>query len=166
MADLPGAGVSPAVMEDRMNKKWVVRLEAEERDRLRQMVRAGRTAAYKVRHANTLLAVDESEGGAGLGDAEASAALGVSVRAIEGLRRRFVTEGLEACLGRKRQVRPSVERKFDGDKEARLIAVACGAAPQGRERWTLRLLADRMVELRIVERCSRETVRRTLKKTS
>ena len=133
---------------------------------MRQMVRVGKAAAYKVRHANILLAVDESQAGAELPDERTAAALGVSVRAIENLRRRFVTEGLEACLARAKQVRPSVERMLDGEKEARLIAVACGAAPAGRERWTLHLLADRLVELRITDRCSRETVRRTLKKTS
>jgi transposase len=159
-------GPWPVITEDRMNKKWIVRLEAEERDRLRQMVRVGKAAAYKIRHAHILLAVDGSQAGAGLADEQTAAALGVSVRTIEHLRRRFVEEGLEACLNRKEQVRPSVERMFDGQQEARLIAVACGSAPPGRERWTLQLLADRVVELRIVDRCSRETIRRTLKKTS
>jgi len=77
-----------------------------------------------------------------------------------------VEEGLEACLERKKQVRPSVERMFDGEKEAKLIAIACGPAPQGRARWTLELLAGRVVQLKIVDRCSSETVRRTLQKTS
>jgi len=89
---------------------------------------------------------------------------GISVRAIESLRRRFVEEGLEACLVHKKQERPSVERLFDGEKEAKLIAVACGPPPEGRARWTLTLLADRVVALEIVESCSPTTVQRVLKK--
>jgi hypothetical protein len=147
-------------------KKYIVRLEAEERQRLEQLVRAGKAAAYKIRHANILLAADESKDGPKLKDQQVAKALGVAVRSIEGLRERFVEEGLEACLERKKQDRPSVERMFDGEKEAKLIAVACSAAPEGRARWTLELLADRVVRLKIVERCSTETIRRTLQKTS
>lgn len=147
-------------------KRWIVRLEAEERQRLEQMVRVGKAAAYKVRHANVLLAVDESPDGPRLTDAEMARALGITTRSIEMLRRRFVEEGLEACLARKKQERPSVEPIFDGEKEAKLIALACGPAPEGRTRWTMELLADRVVALGIVEACSDETVRRTLKKTS
>jgi transposase len=146
-------------------KKYVVRLKAPERERLRAMVSAGKAAAYKVRHANILLAVDESRGGAGLTDERAAKALSVSVRAIEQLRRRLVEQGLEACLERKKQDRPSVEPKFDGEQEARLIALACSKAPDGRERWSLRLLADRAVELKIVDSTSHETVRQVLSKT-
>lgn len=145
-------------------KKWIVRLEAEERERLRQMVGVGKTAAYKIRHANVLLAVDESEDGASLPDARVAETLGMGVRSIESLRRRFVEEGLEACLIRKKQERPSIQRMFDGEKEAKLIAVACGSAPKDRARWTLELLADRVVELRIVETCSPATIQRVLKK--
>jgi hypothetical protein len=147
-------------------KRWIVRLEGEERRRLEQMVRGGKAAAYKVRHANVLLAVDESPSGRQLTDAEVAPALGITTRSIEMLRRRFVEQGLEACLARKKQERPSVEPIFDGKKEAKLIALACAPAPEGRTRWTMELLADRVVALRIVERCSEETVRRTLKKTS
>jgi len=145
-------------------RKWIVRLEAEERERLRQLVRGGKAAAYKIRHANVLLAVDESEEGAGLADAQVAETLGVGVRSIESLRRRFVEEGLGACLSRKKQVRPSIQRMFDGEKEAKLIAVACGPAPKDRARWTLELLSDRMVALRIVETCSPATIQRVLKK--
>jgi hypothetical protein len=144
----------------------MVRLEGEERRWLEQLVGTGKAAAYKIRHANILLAVDESEAGPKLTDRQVARALGVGVRSIELLRRKLVEEGLEACLQRKKQVRPSVERMFDGEKEAKLIAVACGPAPEGRTRWTLELLADRVVRLKIVERCSSETVRRTLQKTS
>lgn len=147
-------------------KKYIVRLETEERQRLEQLVRVGKAAAYKIRHANILLAADESKEGPRLRDRQVAKAFGVAVRSIENLRQRFVEKGLEACLERKKQMRPSVERMFDGEKEARLIAVACGPAPEGRARWTLELLADRMVRLKIVERCSTETVRRTLQKTN
>lgn len=147
-------------------KRWIVRLEAVERERLLQLVSAGKAAAYKIRHANVLLAVDESPEGRGRTDSEVAKTLGVTTRSIEMLRRRFVEEGLDACLARKRQERPSRVPIFDGEKEARLIALACGPAPEGRTRWTLELLADRAVALRIVERCSDETVRRVLKKTS
>ena len=147
-------------------KRYVVRLEAEERGRLEQVVGVGKSAAYRIRHANLLLAVDESEAGAKLKDGDAAEAFGVSVRSIESLRQRFVEDGLEAALDRKKQARPSVERMFDGEKEARLIAVACGAKPPGRARWTLALLAERMVALKIVDRCSPQTIMRTLKKTS
>jgi Homeodomain-like domain len=147
-------------------KKYTVRLENDERTRMQQLVRAGKTAAHRIRHANILLAVDESEDGPKATDTEASRLLGVSVRTIESLRQRFVLNGLEAALERKKRERPSVERMFDGEKEAKLIAVACGPKPQGRARWTLELLADQVVRLKIVAACSRETVRRTLLKTS
>ena len=147
-------------------KKYIVRLEAAERERLERLVGTGKAAAYKIRHANILLAVDESKQDARLTDKQVARTLGVAVRSIESLRRKLVEEGLEACLERKKQTSPSVERIFDGEKEAKLIAIACGPAPEGRSRWTLELLADRVVRLNIVERCSNETVRRTLKKTS
>ena len=146
-------------------KKYLVRLEAEERARLEQLVGVGKAAAYRIRHANLLLSVDESEAGPKLKDAQAAEAFGVAVRTIESLRKRFVEEGLDAALERKKQVRPSVEWMFDGEKEARLIAIACGPKPEGRARWTLELLAERVVVLKIVEHCSPQTIMRTLKKT-
>jgi hypothetical protein len=147
-------------------KKYVVRLEAQERERLRQLVHSGKAAAYRIRHANVLLAVDESEQGPKLKDREAGRAFGVSVRSIESMRQRFVEQGLEAALERKKQIRRSVQNLFDGEKEAKLIAIACGPKPPGRTRWTLELLADRVVALKIVDHCSPQTVMRTLKKTS
>lgn len=147
-------------------KKYTVRLEAEERSRLEQLVRAGKRAAYVIRHANILLAVDESDAGAKLTDADAAGALNVSVRSIESLRQRFVEEGLDAALERRKQASPSMRRMFDGEKEAKLIAIACGPKPQGRARWPLELLADRVVKLKIVESCSPQTVMRVLKKTN
>src|SRR3954470_18415571 len=98
-------------------KKYVVRLEADERATLEQIVRTGKRSALTIRHANILLAVDESEAGPKMTDVEAARAFGVAVRSVESLRQRFVVEGLEASLARKRQVRPSVERMFDGEKE-------------------------------------------------
>ena len=98
-------------------------------------------------------------------DADAARAFHVSGRSIELLRKRLVEEGLDAALDRRKQVRPSIEKMFDGEKEAKLIAVACGPKPEGRARWTLELLADRVVELKIVEQCSPQTIMRTLKKT-
>ena len=149
-----------------MKKKYIVRLQAGERQHLEQLVRVGKASAYKIRHANLLLAVDESEAGPKLTDVEVANAFSVAVRSVESLRQRLVEEGLDAALERKKQVRPSVERMFDGEKEARLIAVACSSKPQGRVRWTLELLADRMVALKVVEHCSPQTVMRVLKKTS
>lgn len=149
-----------------MKRKHVVRLEAEERSQLEQLVRRGQSKALRIRHANILLGVDESEVGAKLTDEEAAKAFGVAVRSIESLRKRFVEEGLEAALVRRKQVRPSIERMFDGEKEAKLIAVACGPKPQGRGRWTLELLAERVVALKIVDHCSPQTVMRTFQRTS
>ena len=146
-------------------KKYIVRLSAAERAQLEQLVRVGKAAAYRIRHANILLAVDASAAGPKMKDDEAAQAFHVSVRSIESLRRRLVEEGLAAALDRKKQERPSVEKMFDGEKEAQLLAVACGKKPQGRARWTLELLADRAVALKIVERCSPQTVMRVLKKT-
>lgn len=145
-------------------KRWLVRLEAEERRQLVQLVRVGKAAAYKIRHANVLLVADESGEGPGLTDTETARALGITTRSIARLRRRFVEEGLEACLERKKQSGSSLLRKLDGKKEARLVALACSPAPPGRKRWTLRLLADRLVVLDVVDSISHETVRQTLKK--
>ena len=117
--------------------KYVVTLSAEERQRLEQIVQVGKAAAYRIRHANILLAVDESPAGAKIKDAVAAQAFNVSVRTVELLRERLVEEGLDAALERKKRVRPSIEPMFDGEKEAKLIALACGPKPEGRVRWTL-----------------------------
>jgi transposase len=146
-------------------KKYIVRLDIEERAALEAITRNGKSAALKIRHAGILLAIDESDAGAKLTDAQAAKAFGVCVRSIELLRKRLVEEGLESALQRRKQVRPSIERMFDGEKEARLIALACGPKPQGRVRWTMQLLADRVVQLKILEKVSAKTVERTLKKT-
>jgi hypothetical protein len=145
-------------------KKYVVTLEPHERARLEQIVRVGKSVAYRIRHANILLAVDQA--GPKMTDARAAEAFGVTTRAIEHLRQRCVEQGLEAALERKKQSRPSVPALFDGHKEAQLIALACGPKPEGRTRWTLQLLADRVVELKIVEHCTDSTIHRVLQKTN
>jgi hypothetical protein len=145
-------------------KKYIVRLEPAERVRLEQLVRVGKAAAYRIRHANILLAVDAA--GPKMTDVEAARAYRVTVRCIEHLRQRCVEQGLEAALERQQRARPSVEPMFDGEKEAQLIALACGPKPEGRTRWTLELLAERVVRLNIVEHCSDSTIGRVLKKTN
>jgi transposase len=147
-----------------MRKKYIVRLTDAERDQLRQMVSKGRAAAYKIRHANVLLLADAD--GPGWTDAQIAEAVGLHPFTVRNVRKRLVERGLEGALARKKQERPSRERVLDGEKEARLIALACSTPPEGRTRWTLHLLADRLVELRVVESISHETVRQTLKKTS
>jgi len=145
-------------------KKYIVRLESQERQELQRLIRGGKAAAFRIRHAHILLAVDESQAGAKMKDVDAARAFQVSVRSIELLRQRLVEEGLQAALERKKRVRPPIEPMFDGEKEARLIAMACGKKPEGRVRWTLELLAERVVRLNIVEHCSPQTVMRVLKK--
>jgi transposase len=151
---------------NRPNKRYVVRLESGERERLGRMVSVGKGAAAKLTHARVLLQADQSETGPGWTDARIAEGLGITTRTVENIRQRFVEEGLEAALVRKKPCRPSRERLLDGAKEAKLTAICCSKAPDGRRRWTLRLLADRLVELNLVDSISRETVRRTLQKTS
>jgi transposase len=130
------------------------------------LIATGKAAALKRAHARILLKADAGAGGPAWVDTRIAEALEVSVPTVERVRQRFVEQGLEAALGRKRQERPSRERKLDGRAEARLIALACSAPPEGRAEWTMQLLADRLVELRVVESICDETVRRALKKTS
>jgi len=139
---------------------------AEEREQLERLVKVGKAAAYKRRHAQVLLKVDEGELGPAWSDERTAEALDVTPRTVRNVRKRLVEQGLEAAVNRKRQVRPSRQIVLDGEKEARLIALACSKPPAGHARWTLRLLADRLVELRIVESVSLETVRQSLKKTN
>src|ERR671926_1588719 len=146
-----------------MAKRYRVTLTAEERDELGRMISRGKAAARKLAHARVLLQADASEGGPGWTDAAIAEAVRVSVRTIERVRQRFVEEGLEAAL----LPRPSPRvyaRKLDGEREAKLVALACSGPPEGKKRWTLRLLAERIVELEIVPELSHETVRQTLKK--
>jgi transposase len=148
-----------------MRKRFIVKLEAEERAELEQMLAKGRAAARKLLHARILLKADAGPAGPGWDDAAIGAALDVSHDTIERVRRRFVEDGLAAALARRRAAPPR-PRKVFGEQEAHLIALACGPAPAGHERWSLRLLAGRMVELEYIESVSHETVRQILKKTS
>jgi transposase len=149
-----------------MNKRYIVRLTSEEREQLRRLVRIGKAAAYRLLWARILLLVDVEKETPALTDEEAARALETTARTVERVRRRFVEEGLEAALQQKKRDASSTTPVLDGEAEARLIALCCSAPPQGRSRWTLRLLADKLVELEVVETVSHETVRRTLKKTN
>jgi transposase len=146
-------------------KRYKVTLTDEERGQLQALIAAGKAAARKLAHARILLKADASPGGPAWTDQRIVEALEVGVATVERVRQRFVEEGLEAALGRKKPDRPSRQRKLDGRAEARLIALACSAPPQGRTEWTMKLLADRLVELEVVDAVSDETVRRVLKKT-
>jgi len=146
-------------------KKYKVTLTAEERQHLSALIAVGKAAAMKLAHARILLKADAADGGPAWPDERIAQAVEVGVATVERVRQRFVEQGLEAALVRKKQDRPSRERKRDGRAEARLIALACSAPPEGRTEWTMQLLADKLVELRVVEAVSDETVRRALKKT-
>ena len=146
-------------------KRYIVTLTADERQALHDLIAAGKAASQKLAHARILLKADAAPGGPAWPDARIAEAAEVSVATVERVRQRFVEQGFEAALVRKRQDRPSRERKLDGRAEARLIALACSAPPAGRKEWTMRLLADQLVELEVVDAISDETVRRTLKKT-
>jgi len=146
-------------------KRYIVTLTEEERAGLEQLIRTGKGAARKLARARILLKTDIAAGGPGWDDAAIAESLEVGLATVERVRKQFVEEGLEAALSRGKPQR-EYRRKLDGDGEAHLIALTCGEAPQGRARWTLRLLADRMVALEYVDTISHETVRQTLKKTS
>jgi transposase len=145
-------------------KTYRVTLTAEERQQLQATIAAGKAAAQALAHARILLKADEADGGPAWPDRRIAEALEVSVATVERVRQRLVEQGLEAALRRKAQGRPSREPTLDGRAEARLIALACSAPPRGRKAWTLRLLADRLVELEVVGSVSKETVRQSLKK--
>jgi len=148
-----------------MAKKYLVTLTPEERQWLTALLSAGKRSALTLTRARILLKADQADGGPAWEDARIAAALDCGVRTIERIRQRFVEQGLEAAWGRKPQDRPSRERKLDGRGEARLIALACSAPPEGRQEWTMKLLADKLVELQVVDAICDETVRRVLKKT-
>jgi transposase len=146
-------------------KKSIVTLTAEERQDLLDLIAAGKDAAKKLAHARILLKADASPGGPAWADGPIAQAVEVSIATVERVRQRFVEQGLEAALVRKKQERPSRELTLDGRAEARLIALACSPPPEGRAVWTMRLLADKLVELEVVAKVSDETVRRTPKET-
>src|SRR5487761_2237088 len=145
-------------------KKYVVRLSGEERERLEALIRKGRSPARRLLKARILLKADVSEGRAGWSGSRIVRALDTSASMVYRVRQQLVEEGFEAVLSRKQRATPAVARIFDGEKEARLIALACSKPPKGRARWSLRLLENKVVELEIVDRASDSTIGRVLKK--
>ena len=147
-----------------MNIRYRVTLTAEERDHLKRIISKGKTEGYRIRHANILLAADEIEENNEWTDKSIARAYHTTERSIGNLRRRFVEKGLDAALGReKREVAPRI--KIDGETEARIVALTCSKAPDGYSQWTLRLLADKVVELGIMDSVSHTAISDCLKKT-
>ena len=146
-------------------KKYVVRLSDEEREQLETLIRKGKGPARRLLKARILLKADVSDAGDGWSDNKIIVALDTSASMVYRVRKQLVEEGFEAVLSRKPRVTPAVPRIFDGEKEAKLIALACSKPPKGYARWTLRLLENKVVELGIVDRASDSTIGRTLKKT-
>jgi hypothetical protein len=153
-----------ATTEDSV-KKYVVRLSGEEREQLETLIRKGKGPAQRLLKARILLKADVSEGGDGWSDSRIIEALETGASMVYRVRKQLVEEGLEAVLSRKQRTMPAIARIFDGEKEAKLIALACSEPPKGRARWSLRLLENKVVELDIVDRASDSTIGRVLKKT-
>lgn len=147
------------------NSKYVVRLTGEEREQLEKLVKTGKVAAAKRCRAQVLLKADAGPQGSGPTDQEVSEALDVSVGLVHSARQSYVEEGLTAAIERKPKCRHR-SRKLDGAQEAQLVALTCSPPPAGHARWTLRLLASKLVELEIVDSISKDAVRGVLKKTS
>ena len=147
-----------------MKKVFVVRLTETERLELDALVRKGKASALTIARARILLKADQGKAGEAQTDAHVAEALTVTPKTVFNVRRRWVEDGLEAALRRKKQDVPSRSRKLDGKAEAKLVAAVCGPAPKGKARWTLRMLAGKLVELQVVDSISPETVRGTLKK--
>jgi len=146
-------------------KRYVVRLSADEREHLEALIRKGKSPAQRFLKARILLKADVSGAGEGWSDSRIIKALETSPSMVYRVRKQLVEEGFEAVLSRKQRATPAVARIFDGEKEAKLIALACSKPPKGRVRWTLRLLENKVVELGIVDRASDSTIGRALKKT-
>ena len=146
-------------------KKYIVRLSQKERQDLKQFISSGKRLAQLFTRARILLKADQGEEGPGWPDEKISQALDVTVQTVERIRKQLVEKGFDAVLNRQQYSQKVSRKKIDGDAEAHLIAISCGRPPEGRSNWSLRLLADRMVELGYVESISYETVRKTLKKT-
>jgi len=150
----------------------VVQLAEQERALLEDLIKRGarkkgqRPSALKLTRARILLKADQADGAPAYTDAEVAEALDVAPKTVFNIRRKWVELGLEQTLERRPQQRRSSQPKLDGKAEAKLIACSCGPPPEGRSKWTLRLLADKAVELELVDSISRETIRQTLKKTS
>src|SRR3974377_1706109 len=149
-----------------LGKKEVVRRSGEERQQLETLIRKGKGPARRLLKARILLKADVSDAGPGWSDSKIIAALETSASMLYRVRKPLAEEGFEAVWSRKQRATPAVARIFDGEKEAKLIALACSKPPKGRARWTLRLLENKLVELGIVERGSDSTIHRTLKKTA
>jgi transposase len=147
-----------------MTKKYCVTLTPAEREQLLRLTHSGKTSARKIKRAHVLLKADAAHPEACWTDEQISAAYNVHPNTIADIRKRFALSGLDTAL--KERPRGHRARALDGEAEAHLIAIACSPAPDGHDHWTLRLLANRMVELKHVERVSHETVRQTLKKTN
>ena len=148
-----------------MKKKYTVILTDTERDNLKRLIAAGTAPARKLTHPRILLKADQGSEGPGWVDEQVADAVEVSQPTVSRVRKQYVEEGLEAALNRRPPNR-EYHRKLDGEQEARLVALACSEPPEGQARWSLRLLAYRMVELEVVDDLSYQTVRRTLKKTN
>jgi transposase len=146
-------------------KKYIVRLSAEERAQLDELIRKGKRSAQLLTKARILLKADVSDAGEGWSDSRIAAALDTSIATVERARRQLVEEGFEAVLTRKYNSNSARPRIFDGVAEAKLIALTRSPAPDGFARWSLRLLEEKVVELNIVEKASDNTIGRTLKKT-
>lgn len=149
-----------------IRKKYVVRLSEEERGELDALIRTGKRSAQMLMKARILLKADASEAGPGWNDSQIVDALDTSLATVGRVRQQLVEEGFEATLTRKHRETSARPRIFDGEREAKLIALACSPAPPGHAKWTLRLLEEKVVELDIVERASDNTIGRTLKKTN
>ena len=148
-----------------MKKKYPIILTQTEREQLKDLIAAGTAPARKLTHARILLKADQSPQGPAWVDEEVADAVEVSQPTVSRVRKQYFEEGMEAALNR-RPTNREYHRKLDGEHEARLVALACSEPQEGQARWSLRLLADRMVELEVVEEISYQTVRRTLKKTN
>ena len=146
-------------------KKYVVKLSEDERQRLDELVHTGKRPAQQIMKARIVLKADAGEAGEGWSDSRIVEALETSLSTVYRTRQQLVEDGIEAVLSRKQRASPAIRRIFDGEAEARLIALACSEPPPGRARWSLRLLEEKVVELHIVERASDNTIGRTLKKT-
>jgi hypothetical protein len=147
-------------------KKYVLQLTAAERTELEHLVRKGKAAGWKLQRAQALLQCDQGPDGPGWTDGLVAAAYGCSTRSLESWRRQAVGSGPLSLLERKPRLTPAVTPVLDGERQARLTALACSRPPTGAARWTLRLLAERLVELEVVDAISHETVRRALKKAT
>lgn len=145
--------------------KYIVKLTQEEREYLLNLVTKGKSAARKILHANVLLKADSGKYGENWTDKKIVETFPLTTSTVSAIRKSFVEESLESALNRKKHSNTK-PRKFDGDKEAQLITLCCSEAPKGRSRWTLKLLADEVVRMEIVEHAAPETIRQTLKKTN